>query len=181
MSIFDKFDSNYEYDPIVHNLAQPLENHARHHTGVLQGKTSPFGEENPRVEVSMLPKDAKSKTEAERTCRYSVREDRIKEFAPGTLGPRAHWYLMPDNVDQLPSRIKTDEHLGPFFQAWFKQQNLIKALRFKARHENEIMDKLRFASTPSELDDRVARVMNRHLDQIQERAQQMNSSGSDSS
>jgi hypothetical protein len=180
MGIQDYFNSNYEYDPIIHNYTQNLRNHAAHHVGVYQGKTPPFGEENPRVTVEMLPKDAKSKEEAKRSSRYSVRVDRIKEFPPGTLGPRAHWYLMPDKADQLPRRIRNDEQLGPFFEAWFEQQNLIKALKYKARQENKIMDKLRFTTTPSELDDRVARVMNRHLDQIQEQAQQMNSSSSSS-
>jgi len=181
MSIQELFNSKYEYDPIIHNNTQPLNNHARHHVGVFTGKSSPFGEENPRVVVEMRPKDAKSKEEASRTCRYSVRVDRIKRFPPGTLGPRAHWYLMPDKADQLPSRIRNDKHLGPVFQAWFKQQNWIKGLRFKARQENQIMDKLRITESGSELDDRVARVFNRKLDQIEKRAQQMNSSSSDSS
>jgi len=181
MSIQELFNSNYEYDPILHNYTQNLRSHASHHVGVFRGKTTPFGEENPRVTVAMEPKDAKSKEESNRTCRYSVRQDRILEFPPGTLGPRAHWYLMPDKADQLSRRVRNDEQLGPFFEAWFKQQNLIKALKFKARQENEIMDKLRFTTRPSELDDAAISQMNSLMETVEKHANKMNSSSSDSS
>jgi len=173
--------SNYEYDPIIHNYTQNLRSHATHHVGVFKGKSSPFGEENPRVTIEMLPKDAKSKEEAKRKARYSVRKDRIKEFPPGTLGPRAHWYLMPDKADQLPRRVRNDEQLGPFFDAWFKHQAFIEGLKFKARQENDIMQKLRITEGSSELDSRVQRVVNEKLDQIEKRAQQRNSSSNSES
>jgi len=180
MAIPDLFNSNFEYDPIIHNLTQNLRFHDSHHVGVYRGKTSPVGDENPRVRIEMSPTDSKSKEESNRTSRYSVRKDRIVKFAPGELGPRAHWWLMPDNADQLPSRVRNHKQLGPFFDGYFKHQNVMKALRFKAKTEAEVMDKLRFATTPSELDDRVARAFNNYLSQVEDHAEAMNSNnGSD--
>jgi hypothetical protein len=178
MNIQDLFNSNYEYDPIIHNFTQNLKFHDSHHVGVFKGQSPPVGEENPRVKIAMKPKDSKSREEAKRTSRYSVRQDRIKEFPPGTLGPRAHWYLMPDKADQLPRRVRNDEQMGPFFDAWFKQQNLIKALKFKARQENEIMDKLRFTTRPSELDDAAISQMNNLMETVEKHANKMNQNSS---
>ena len=88
---------------------------------------------------------------------------------------------MPDNADQLPSLAKSHELVNPFFQAWYRHQEVIKALEYKARTESEVMEKLRFTTTPTEMDDRVARTINQHLDQIEQRAKSMNSNSSNDS
>ncbi len=83
---------------------------------------------------------------------------------------------MPDKADQLPEQVKSHPQVGPFFNGWYRHKEVIRGLEYKARTESEVMDKLKFATTPSELDDRVARVMNRYVDNLQEQAKAMNSS-----
>lgn len=174
------FNGNYNNQPVVIDLSQNLKFHKNHHAGILHD-SHPIGDEVPRRVVEWYPKDAKDDVEAERLCRNSVRRDRVVEFAPGTISPRGVAWLMPDKLDQLRQPIKNHSVLGPFFSAWFRHQEVIKGLQYKARTESEIMDKLRFATQSTELDDRVARAFNRHIDQIQEQAKAMDSNSSDNS
>ena len=169
-------NSNYENDPVIVNLSQNLRYHKNHHAGILNTVDGPFGEENPRVKVRWSPKDSVDSQEAKRECRTSVRKDRIVEWAPGVIAPRGVIWLMPDKADQLPQQVRTHPQLNPFFNGWYRHQNVIEALKYKARTETEVMDKLRFATTPSELDDRVARAFNNYLDQVEDHAEAMNSS-----
>ena len=166
---------------MVINMTQNLKFHRSHHAGIFDGVGSPVGEENPRVRYQWRPKDSIESGESERPCRTDVRQDRVVEFPPGTIAPRGVIWLMPDNADQLPSLAKSHELVNPFFQAWYRHQEVIKALKYKARTESEVMEKLRFTTTPTEMDDRVARTINQHLDQIEQRAKSMNSNSSNDS
>lgn len=175
------FGGKYENDPLVINLSQNLRFHKNHHAGIFKDAHGPIGEENPRAVVEWTANDAVDRAEAERLCRSNVRKDRIVEWAPGTIAPRGVIWLMPDKADQLPSQVKTHPQLNPFFNGWYRRQEVIKGLEYKARTESGVMDKLRFATSSTELDDRVAQAFNRHLDQIEQRAKSMNSNSSDDS
>jgi hypothetical protein len=172
------FGGNYENSPLVIDLSQNLKFHRNHHAGLFHD-SHPVGDEVPRRIVEWYPRDAVEEEESERLCRHSVRKDRVVEFPPGVISPRGVFWLMPDKADQLPEMVKNHKQLSPFFNAWFRHKEVMRALKYKAQTESEVMDKLKFATTPTELDDRVARVMNNYIDDIQERAQEMNSSGSD--
>jgi len=158
------FGGKYENDPLVVNLSQNLKFHKNHHAGIFKDSHGPIGEENPRAVVEWSANDAVDRAEAERLCRTNVRKDRVVEFPPGTIAPRGVIWLMPDKADQLPSQVRTHPQLNPFFNGWYRHQEVIEALEYKARTESEVMDKLRFSTTPSELDDRVAQAFNKHLE-----------------
>jgi hypothetical protein len=174
------FNGNYKNDPLVINLSQRLKFHKNHHAGIFE-KSHEIGDEVPRRVVEWSPKDAVDDQEADRPCRDSVRKDRVVEFPPGTIAPRGVIWLMPDKADQLPELVKGHKQLNPFFNGWYRHKEIIRGLEYKARTESGIMDKLRFATESTELDDRVARAFNRHIDQIQDQAKAMNSNGSDNS
>lgn len=157
------FGGNYNNDPLVVNLSQNLKFHKNHYAGVFRDSHS-VGDEVPRRVVEWEPKDAVDSQEAERMCRSSVRKDRVVEFAPGVIAPRGVIWLMPDKADQLPEQAKSHPQMGPFFNGWYRHKEVIRGLEHKARTESEIMDKLKFATQSTELDDAVARAFNRHLD-----------------
>ncbi|WP_313694221.1 hypothetical protein [Halorarum halobium] len=156
-------------------MSQKLKFHKNHHAGIFRNSHE-IGDEVARRVVEWQPKDAVDSEESERLCRSSVRKDRVVEFAPGVIAPRGVIWLMPDKADQLPEQVKSHPQVGPFFNGWYRHKEVIRGLEYKARTESEVMDKLKFATTPSELDDRVARVMNRYVDNLQEQAKAMNSS-----
>lgn len=172
------FSGKYENDPLVINMSQNLRFHKNHHAGVFQDSHKVDNGDVARRVVEWSPKDAVDDQEADRPCRTNVRGDRVVEFAPGVIAPRGVVWLMPDKADQLPEQAKSHPQMGPFFNGWYRHKEVIQALEYKARTESEVMDKLRFATNPTELDDRVARVMNRYVDNLQEQAKAMNSNGS---
>ena len=174
------FGGKYENDPIVVNMTQNLKFHKNHHAGLFEDSHQ-IGDEVPRVMVEWYPRDTKDDAESSRLCRNSVRKDRIVEWAPGTIAPRGVMWLLPDQADQLPQQARTHPQMGPFFNGWYRHQEVIQALEYKAKTESEVMDKLRFATNPSELDDRVTKAFNQHLDQIEQRAKSMNSNSSNDS
>ena len=174
------FGGNYENDPLIINMSQNLKFHKNHHAGLFHDSLK-VGGDVPRRMVEWYPRDTVDDAEASRLCRDSVRRDRVVQFPPGTIAPRAVFWLLPDQVDQLPQQARSHPQMGPFFNAWYRHQEVIRALEYKAKTESEVMDKLRFATNPSELDDRVTKAFNQHLDQIEQRAKSMNSNGSDSS
>jgi hypothetical protein len=172
------FGGKYENDPLVINMSQNLKFHKNHHAGVFEDSHKVDNGDVARRVVEWSPKDAIDKEEADRPCRTSVRRDRVVEFAPGVIAPRGVVWLMPDQADQIPEQVKSHPQMGPFFNGWYRHQEVIQALEYKARTESEVMEKLRFATSSTDLDDRVAQAFNRHLDQIEDRANSMNSNGS---
>lgn len=175
------FGGKYENDPVVVNMSQNLKFHKNHHAGIFRDSHTIDNGDVARSVVEWSPKDAVDSKEADRLCRSSVRKDRIVEWAPGTIAPRGVIWLMPDQADQLPKQARTHPEMGPFFNGWYRHQEVIQALEYKAKTESEVMDKLRFATNPSELDDRVTKAFNNHLDQIEQRAKSMNSNGNNDS
>ena len=175
------FGGNYENDPLVVNMTQNLKFHKNHHAGVFEDSHRVDNGDHARSIVEWYPRDTVDDAEASRPCRSSVRSDRIVEWAPGTIAPRGVIWLMPDQADQLPQQARSHPQMGPFFNGWYRHQEVIKALEYKAKTESEVMEKLKFSTTPSELDDHVTKAFNKHLDQIEQRAKSMNSNGSDSS
>lgn len=158
------FGGNYENDPLVVNMTQPYKFHKNHHAGVFEDSYRIDNGDVPRTVVEWYPRDTVDDAEASRLCRTSVRSDRVVEFAPGTIAPRGVLWLMPDQADQLPQQVKSHPQMGPFFNGWYRHQEVIRALEYKAKTESEVMDKLKFSTTPSELDDHVTKAFNKHLE-----------------
>lgn len=165
------FGGKYENDPLVVNMSQNLKFHKNHHAGVFQDSHTIDNGDVARSVVEWSPKDAVDSEEADRLCRDSVRKDRIVEWAPGTIAPRGVIWLLPDKADQLPQQARTHPEMGPFFNGWYRHQSVIRALEYKAKTESEVMEKLKFSTTPSELDDHVTKAFNKHLENAEKLSQ----------
>jgi len=175
------FDRNFQYDPILVNLAQNLEYVPDYHVGTVDTDDVDEGEEldtgDKREQVRWTPKDATDSPPD--IWPTSIKKGNMVTFPPGSISPRAVVWLLPDRFSELPEDVKRSD-VGLVLSEFYKNKEVERALQEIAENEPEIMDKIRAATQPGELDDQVSKRFNQLLDSVEKAANVTEDSSSSS-
>ncbi|MFU1780261.1 hypothetical protein ACM16X_02645 [Haloarcula japonica] len=147
---------------LVLNLTQQHEFTNNFFLGKYVDQEKKYKNGETRKVVHCYPIDVKEEEESKRIERLTVHPDHLIPFGQGEISPRKIYVALPDNFTELPNEVKQNTakddvtSLGTFFAKFFyKQQTVMRGLEEVARSEPEVMEKIKFATRNTELDDQV--------------------------
>lgn len=149
-------------DPLILNLSQNLEYTDGYLMGKLLNPPEKVGEDVVRLKFEWEAIDAVTEEENDEKQKTFVLKKNVITVEAGEVSPRKIYILLPDRFTEVSDELKRGfgdndpkQVLGLVLAKFYRSSQIIEALEMVADNEPEIMEKVGFAVSNSELDDSV--------------------------
>lgn len=174
--------------PLVLNFTQKMEFAQNFLIGQYVDQETKTRNGETRTIVEWYPTDAVDKEESDNLQRTEVYPDNLLTWGQGEISPRKIYVMLPDGYSELPDMVKSDApgdsvaSLGRFFaQFHYQYRAVLEALEVVAENEPEVMEKVRFATRNSELDDAMTEKAREFFEMVDEFSENQSSNSSSNS